>query len=316
MLFFKQNTSFTRDTDMTKNIDGKANELFDKLYKFYLKCFVVFLIGTFIFDAYFGIFTIATFFDIVLFVFTIYMIINLKYFSNLILFGTFFLSNLCVFFDSSYCGRESGISILYFHLIFSIIYLFELRGLKKMIGILILQIVGLTIVNFKTNFKLFYNPVYTIEHQKALFVYISFSSIFLTLALVYVLVRKQDMIIKLYKQKSKEYNRLVKVSKHRNVSVNQIQELNDLAKTNSPAFFTTFCLIYPQLIETLKREEYNLNQSEIELCAYIFLNYTTKDVARFTTSSIRAVESKKYRIRKKINLSPDLGLTATSLLAL
>ena len=46
----------------------------------------------------------------------------------------------------------------------------------------------------------------------------------------------------------------------------------------------------------------------MEVCAYIKLNYSTKDIARFTNSSVRGIESKKYRIRKKFNLATNENL--------
>lgn len=305
---------FNKNSDITKDIGADATIYFNKLYKFYLKCFCVFLIGIFIFDIYFGIFTTTTVFNIIFFIFSFYMIFNIEYFSDFLLSTMFLSMNFYAFYASSYCGRESGISLLYFHLIFSIIYLFELRQLRKTIGVLIFQILVLTIINFKTNFKLFYNPIYTPEKQSVLFVYISISTISLTLALIYILVKKQDLIIKLYKQKENEYNRLFKTSKLQNISIDQIKELNILARNNSPSFFSEFCIAFPQLIKSLKKEDYNLNQKEVEICLYIFLNYNTKEIARFTNKTIKTVESNKYRIRKKLNLPPNSILTAQFLL--
>lgn len=306
----------TENTDISVNFDNKIAESIHKIYRFYLISFCLFIVGAFIYDFYFRIFSLSTFFNIIFFVFSVYMIFHLRYFTNIVLFGMYFLVNFWVFFDSSYCGRESGISLMYFNLIFSIIYLFELRGLRKMMGVLILQIVILTIINFKTDFKLFYSPIYTLEHQKVLFIYISASAILLTLALIYIILQKHDLFLKLYQLKSKEYERLITISKHRDVTTAEIEELNDLAVKKSPAFYDKFCIAYPELIKVLENEELGLSNSEIQICAYIVLNYSTKDISRFTNSSIKSVESKKYRIRKKINLSPDLGLTSTTLLDL
>lgn len=48
---------------------------------------------------------------------------------------------------------------------------------------------------------------------------------------------------------------------------------------------------------------------EIEICAMLVLNFETKEIARFTNSTTRSVESRKYRIRKKLQLSSSEDLT-------
>ncbi|WP_452224771.1 helix-turn-helix transcriptional regulator [Lacinutrix chionoecetis] len=44
-----------------------------------------------------------------------------------------------------------------------------------------------------------------------------------------------------------------------------------------------------------------LNHSEIIVCYYIFIGFKNKEIATFLNTSYRAVESKRYRIRKKLN---------------
>ncbi|MDG5492949.1 LuxR C-terminal-related transcriptional regulator [Psychroserpens sp. SPM9] len=46
-----------------------------------------------------------------------------------------------------------------------------------------------------------------------------------------------------------------------------------------------------------------LNHSEIIICYYIYTGFKNKDIAAFLNTSVRAVESKRYRITKKINLN-------------
>ncbi len=47
----------------------------------------------------------------------------------------------------------------------------------------------------------------------------------------------------------------------------------------------------------------DLNENEIKICAFLRLGFNVKDVATFTDVTIRSVESRVYRIRKKIQLS-------------
>ncbi|MFY8009821.1 MAG: helix-turn-helix transcriptional regulator, partial [Flavobacterium sp.] len=45
-----------------------------------------------------------------------------------------------------------------------------------------------------------------------------------------------------------------------------------------------------------------------KLCAYLRLNLTSKEIAPMLNISIRSVEIKRYRLRKKLNLLHDDGL--------
>lgn len=45
--------------------------------------------------------------------------------------------------------------------------------------------------------------------------------------------------------------------------------------------------------------------SDIEICAFIKLNIDTKQIATIKKMTVGAVEAKKYRIRRKLNISSD-----------
>lgn len=67
-------------------------------------------------------------------------------------------------------------------------------------------------------------------------------------------------------------------------------------------FFTKIQATYPEL-----------NPSEVIICYYLFTGFKNKEIAQFLNISTRAVESKRYRIDKKIN-SNNSGLTLIELL--
>lgn len=46
----------------------------------------------------------------------------------------------------------------------------------------------------------------------------------------------------------------------------------------------------------------SLVTSDLLICAQLRLGFYTKEIARYTKNSVRAVEGKKYRIRKKLNI--------------
>ena len=51
-----------------------------------------------------------------------------------------------------------------------------------------------------------------------------------------------------------------------------------------------------------------LSAEDVKLCAYLRLKMRTKDIASKMNLSIRGVETKRYRLRKKLNLSPSVKL--------
>lgn len=53
----------------------------------------------------------------------------------------------------------------------------------------------------------------------------------------------------------------------------------------------------------------NLTPNDLRLCAYLRLNLTSKEIAPLLNISPRSVEVKRYRLRKKMNLSHEDGLT-------
>lgn len=76
----------------------------------------------------------------------------------------------------------------------------------------------------------------------------------------------------------------------------------NLAKENSAHFFTRFQEVYPAFCENLLQINPNLVSSELKFCAYIFLNFSTKDIALYTFTSPKTVQNRKNSIRKKLNI--------------
>ncbi|WP_241315156.1 helix-turn-helix transcriptional regulator [Chryseobacterium arthrosphaerae] len=93
-------------------------------------------------------------------------------------------------------------------------------------------------------------------------------------------------------------------------SIEQLNQLTDLATKNEQAFYTKFQEIYPHFIINITEKFPKLSTADIRLCAYLKMNFDTKQIAVFTNSTIRSVDAKKYRLRKKLNLTPEEELYA------
>ncbi len=63
-----------------------------------------------------------------------------------------------------------------------------------------------------------------------------------------------------------------------------------------------------KFLKKLKKAHPNLSPNDIRLCAYLRLNLSSKEIAPLFNISARSVEIKRYRLRKKMNLSHDANL--------
>lgn len=62
-------------------------------------------------------------------------------------------------------------------------------------------------------------------------------------------------------------------------------------------------------LKLVKERHTNLTPNDLKLCAYLRLNLSSKEIAPLLNISPRSVEVKRYRLRKKMNLSPKTSLT-------
>ena len=82
----------------------------------------------------------------------------------------------------------------------------------------------------------------------------------------------------------------------------RIENLND-------RFDKHFEDVYPGFFKSLIRYSSKLTQNDLRFCAYLKMNQSTDEIAKLTSISIRTVESKKYRVKKKFKIGKDQSLT-------
>lgn len=86
------------------------------------------------------------------------------------------------------------------------------------------------------------------------------------------------------------------------------EEIIDLAKNNSNQFFYKFKERYPEFVANLIKRKPDIATSELIFCAYLKLKFSTKDIATFTFVTPKAVQNRKNRIRKKLDISSDADI--------
>jgi len=78
--------------------------------------------------------------------------------------------------------------------------------------------------------------------------------------------------------------------------------LIEMVKANDPGFMFAFDQNFPQFSSQLLKINNKLTNSEIEFCALLKLNLSTKEIAKYRFIEHRTVQNKKHRIRKRLNI--------------
>ena len=79
-------------------------------------------------------------------------------------------------------------------------------------------------------------------------------------------------------------------------------EIIRLAKENSPRLLSKSKLLYPEFFQKLAEIQPNFQISELIFCIYLKLNLSTKEIATYTYVTPKAIQNRKNRIRKKLNI--------------
>jgi DNA-binding CsgD family transcriptional regulator len=124
------------------------------------------------------------------------------------------------------------------------------------------------------------------------------------------LVQKKEFILKL-KAELQQLQQSTKVA-------DDHPELKKLLKTISEEekldkgwdqFARHFDSVYGDFLAKLRSMFPSLKPHELQLCAYLRMNLSSKEIAPLMSISVRGVEIGRYRLRKKLNLSSEENLT-------
>jgi len=117
------------------------------------------------------------------------------------------------------------------------------------------------------------------------------------------IIRKNELLAKVKEElisneESKEFAKPIVDIIDKNLKKNDDWELFKKAFNNADRKF----------LKKLKKAHPQLTPNDIRLCAYLRLNLSSKEIAPLLNISPRSVEIKRYRLRKKMNLSHDENL--------
>lgn len=68
--------------------------------------------------------------------------------------------------------------------------------------------------------------------------------------------------------------------------------------------------VHQGFFERLEKNYPNLTPNEQRLCAYLRINLDTKEIARILNISLLALEKRRYRLRKKLKISPKTNIVS------
>lgn len=136
--------------------------------------------------------------------------------------------------------------------------------------------------------------------------------VFITLIIIYLLKKSKSKNLKsieiaqqLLKEKEITEQETHKLKQQINEAFDEIIQL---AKDNNPSFYTRFQEVYPKFQSKMLQLNESLKPSELTFAAYVYLGFTTKEIADCTFKAIKTIENNRYNFRKKINLSPEKDL--------
>lgn len=114
-------------------------------------------------------------------------------------------------------------------------------------------------------------------------------------------------------KKNRVLNKIKKELKNDRQYVNNANAIklinNNLNDTKDWSFFEqAFNNADKDFLDKIKKSHPDLTPNDLRFCAYLRLNLSSKEMAPLLNISIKSVETKRYRLRKKLGLEHDSGL--------
>ncbi|WP_343306990.1 triple tyrosine motif-containing protein [Chitinophaga niabensis] len=91
--------------------------------------------------------------------------------------------------------------------------------------------------------------------------------------------------------------------------ISLLKEVED-NNANWDKFAVHFDEANDNLLKKLKKNYPKLSQSELKICAYLYLNFSSKQISQLSNVTVRGVEIHRYRIRKKLGLQTGESLNS------
>ncbi|MCT4216556.1 hypothetical protein J2O08_13500 [Elizabethkingia anophelis] len=124
---------------------------------------------------------------------------------------------------------------------------------------------------------------------------------------VFIIENKTDQLV--IRNKKNRENRENKTDNFQGQLNESFEEIISLAKKNSPHFLFRFKEAYPFFYNRMIEINPKIKIPELTFCLYLYLGFTTKEIANYTFVTIRGVETRRNRLRKKYNIPSNMDFS-------
>jgi DNA-binding CsgD family transcriptional regulator len=210
-----------------------------------------------------------------------------------------------IFYFDTISGEGCMNYLSYVSLTIAVAFFFDYIRDRWIIFFLILSYLLWFLINVTTDYYLsrFYDQNLSPIEEWYVRIYKIIEISFCTFVGMYFIYRKERFLVKYYIEKEKLNAMIQKTDK-----INFSGELYELAMSKNSLFITYFKSQFPDFFDNILDATPNLISSELEICALLKLNLSTKEIAIATNSTVKAIENKKYRIRRKMDLSTETDI--------
>lgn len=123
------------------------------------------------------------------------------------------------------------------------------------------------------------------------------------------LVQKNELLVKIRAIADKIELHAKNIPSAKDIA--QLQQLlreDQQIESDWEQFAFHFDQVHHDFLKRLQTQYPRLSAKDQRLCAYLRLNLSTKEIAPLMNISVRGLEISRYRLRKKLNLGPDVNL--------
>lgn len=158
------------------------------------------------------------------------------------------------------------------------------------------------------------------DKQTKSYIFIFISSLVFVLLLIILIVKNQkirkkkiriikEQMVRLTIKDSEIDEKSVVIDSLQQRVNNSFAELSEMVTNNDSKFWGRFQEIHPEFLKKMLELNSNLKVSELIFCSYIYLGFTSKEIAIYTFKAIRTIENNRYNLRKKLGLNSSEDFT-------
>jgi DNA-binding CsgD family transcriptional regulator len=123
-----------------------------------------------------------------------------------------------------------------------------------------------------------------------------------------LLDKRTELLERLKSMLGKELDHPEMPARELNMKLLKIIDDNISNRDDWPIFKAHFDAANSDFLEKLKHTHHNLTPSDLRFCGFLRMNLTSKEISSLLSISLRSIEVKRYRLRKKLNLEHDQNL--------